>query len=166
RITSRRRQLRWGHYFCASAQRRHVRALRQQITSVERNKPIAFVVDSVHEVPCIAVRNPGLLEIGKQAFVDDLGNHGVRCHRTKPRVLLIPKTEDQVIVRNDLHFPSGLNENGVRCYSPAGELIGKIHIPETVANLCFGGQQRNRLYICGSTSLYAVYTSVQGALKP
>src|SRR5262249_9793269 len=47
-----------------------------------------------------------------------------------------------------------------------GELIGKIHIPETVANLCFGGQQRNRLYICGSTSLYAVYTSVQGAMKP
>jgi gluconolactonase len=58
------------------------------------------------------------------------------------------------------------NENGVRCYSPAGQLIGKIHIPETVANLCFGGQQRNRLYICGSTSLYAVYTSVQGAMKP
>jgi len=58
------------------------------------------------------------------------------------------------------------NENGVRCYTPGGELLGKIHIPETVANLCFGGQQRNRLYICGSTSLYAVYTSVQGALKP
>jgi gluconolactonase len=58
------------------------------------------------------------------------------------------------------------SEDGVRCYSPAGELVGKIHIPETVANLCFGGQQRNRLYICGSTSLYAVYTSVQGAMKP
>ena len=58
------------------------------------------------------------------------------------------------------------NEDGVRCYTPDGELLGKIHIPETVANLCFGGQQRNRLYICGSTSLYAVYTSVQGAMKP
>jgi gluconolactonase len=58
------------------------------------------------------------------------------------------------------------NEDGVRCYSPEGELLGKIHIPETVANLCFGGQQRNRLYICGSTSLYAVYTSAQGAMKP
>jgi len=58
------------------------------------------------------------------------------------------------------------NEDGVRCYSPEGELLGKIHIPETVANLCFGGQQRNRLYICGSTSVYALYTSVQGALKP
>jgi gluconolactonase len=58
------------------------------------------------------------------------------------------------------------NEDGVRCYTPDGDLLGKIHIPETVANLCFGGQQRNRLYICGSTSLYAVYTSAQGALKP
>ena len=58
------------------------------------------------------------------------------------------------------------NEDGVRCYTPDGDLLGKIHIPETVANLCFGGQQRNRLYICGSSLLYAVYTSVQGAMKP
>jgi gluconolactonase len=58
------------------------------------------------------------------------------------------------------------NEDGVRCYAPDGDLLGKIHIPETVANLCFGGTYRNRLYICGSTSLYAVYTSVQGAMKP
>jgi sugar lactone lactonase YvrE len=40
----------------------------------------------------------------------------------------------------------------------------QIHVPETVANLCFGGPQRNRLYICGSSSLYAVYTSVCRAL--
>jgi len=58
------------------------------------------------------------------------------------------------------------SEDGVRCYDPDGDLLGKIHIPETVANLCFGGMQRNRLYICGSTSLYAVYTSAKGALKP
>ena len=58
------------------------------------------------------------------------------------------------------------SNDGVRCYTPEGDLLGKIHIPETVANLCFGGQQRNRLYICGSTSLYAVYTSAQGAQKP
>jgi gluconolactonase len=58
------------------------------------------------------------------------------------------------------------NEDGVRCYNPAGDLLGKIHIPETVANLSFGGMFRNRLYICGSTSLYAVYTSATGAMKP
>ena len=57
-------------------------------------------------------------------------------------------------------------EDGVRCYAPDGDLVGKIHIPETCANLCFGGRFRNRLYICGSTSLYAVYTGTQGATKP
>jgi sugar lactone lactonase YvrE len=60
---------------------------------------------------------------------------------------------------------AGVIRKRTACAATRGKL-GKIHIPETVANLCFGGQQRNRLYICGSTSLYAVYTSVQGAMKP
>jgi gluconolactonase len=57
-------------------------------------------------------------------------------------------------------------EDGVRCYSPAGELLGKIHLPETCANLVFGGPLRNRLYICASTSVYACYVNTQGALVP
>jgi gluconolactonase len=57
-------------------------------------------------------------------------------------------------------------EDGVRCYSPQGELLGRIHLPETPANLTFGGPLRNRLYICASTSLYACYVNTQGALKP
>ena len=77
--------------------------------------------------------------------------------------------EDRVAQRGRVWCSVGwgdANEDGVRCYTPSGDLLGKIHIPETVANLCFGGMQRNRPYICGSTSLYAVYTSEQGALKP
>ncbi|MGO8916240.1 MAG: SMP-30/gluconolactonase/LRE family protein [Stellaceae bacterium] len=57
-------------------------------------------------------------------------------------------------------------EDGVRCYSPAGELLGKIHLPETCANLVFGGPLRNRLYICASTSVYGCYVNTQGALLP
>jgi gluconolactonase len=57
-------------------------------------------------------------------------------------------------------------EDGVRCYSPAGELLGKIHLPETCANLVFGGRLHNRLYICASTSVYACYVNTQGAAKP
>ena len=34
-----------------------------------------------------------------------------------------------------------------------GTLIGKIRIPEVVANLEFGGLKRNRLFICATTSL-------------
>jgi gluconolactonase len=54
-------------------------------------------------------------------------------------------------------------EDGVRCFAPDGTLLGKIHTPETVANLAFGGVLRNRLYICASTSLYALYVNTQGA---
>ncbi|QRM57766.1 SMP-30/gluconolactonase/LRE family protein [Sinorhizobium sp. BG8] len=54
--------------------------------------------------------------------------------------------------------------DGVHCISPDGTLIGKISIPEVVANLCFGGRKRNRLFICGTTSLYSVYVNASGAL--
>jgi gluconolactonase len=52
--------------------------------------------------------------------------------------------------------------DGVHCLSADGTLIGKIHIPELVANVCFGGPKLNRLFICGTTSLYAVYLNVNG----
>jgi gluconolactonase len=57
-------------------------------------------------------------------------------------------------------------EDGVRCYAPSGDLIGKIHLPETCANLCFGGKKRNRLFMVASTSVYATYVETQGALMP
>jgi gluconolactonase len=56
--------------------------------------------------------------------------------------------------------------DGVHCYTPAGQLLGKILVPEIVANVCFGGFKRNRLYICGTTSLYAVLTHVNGCQVP
>ncbi len=52
--------------------------------------------------------------------------------------------------------------DGVHCFLPDGTLIGKIHIPELVANVCFGGPRRNRLFICGCTSLYSVFLAVNG----
>jgi gluconolactonase len=53
--------------------------------------------------------------------------------------------------------------DGVHCYDPDGTLIGKILVPENVANVIFGGPKRNRLYICATTSLYAVMLHVNGA---
>ncbi len=52
--------------------------------------------------------------------------------------------------------------DGVHCYSPDGVLLGKILIPEFVANVTFGGIKRNRLFICGTTSLYSVYVTANG----
>ena len=56
--------------------------------------------------------------------------------------------------------------DGVHCYAPDGTLLGKIKIPEVVANLTFGGPRKNRLFITATSSLYAVYVAVTGAQVP
>jgi gluconolactonase len=53
--------------------------------------------------------------------------------------------------------------DGVHCYDPDGTLIGKVLVPEGVANVAWGWPKRNRLYICATTSLYAVLLAVNGA---
>ncbi len=52
--------------------------------------------------------------------------------------------------------------DGVHCYAPDGTLIGKVLVPEVTANVAFGGPKRNRLYICGTTSLYAIMVQTNG----
>ena len=52
--------------------------------------------------------------------------------------------------------------DGVHCYHPDGALLGKVKVPELVSNVCFGGPKLNRLFICGTTSLYSVYLAVNG----
>jgi gluconolactonase len=52
--------------------------------------------------------------------------------------------------------------DGVHCFAPDGTLIGKILLPEVVANVCFGGPKRNRLFICATTSIFALYVNARG----
>ncbi len=44
--------------------------------------------------------------------------------------------------------------DGIHCYAPEGALLGKILVPEVVANLCFGGPEGRTLFITATTSLY------------
>jgi gluconolactonase len=57
----------------------------------------------------------------------------------------------------------GEGYDGVHVFAPDGQRIGMILLPEICANVCFGGRRRNRLFMCGSQSLYAVYLEAQGA---
>lgn len=52
--------------------------------------------------------------------------------------------------------------DGVMIFTPAGDRIGHVHLPERCANVCFGGRQRNRLFMAASRSLYALYVNTQG----
>ena len=56
--------------------------------------------------------------------------------------------------------------DGVHCYSPSGELLGKVRVPEVVANVTFGGPRKNRLFIAGATSLYSIYLACRGIQTP
>ena len=57
-------------------------------------------------------------------------------------------------------------QDGVHCIAPDGALIGKILLPEHVANLTFGGRKRNRLFITAASSLYSLFVGTRGALRP
>ncbi len=56
----------------------------------------------------------------------------------------------------------GPGYDGVAVFTPEGDKLGHIHLPEGAANLCFGGVKRNRLFITASQSIYALYVEAQG----
>ncbi|MEW1804815.1 SMP-30/gluconolactonase/LRE family protein [Pseudarthrobacter sp. NPDC080039] len=53
--------------------------------------------------------------------------------------------------------------SSVRIYSPSFELLHTMEVPETVANLCFGGPDGRDLYITATTSLYRIRTTTTDA---
>ncbi len=61
---------------------------------------------------------------------------------------------------------AGKDTNGVHCFAPDGTLIGRIHLPEPCANLCFGGLKKNRLFMTAGQSLYALYVEARGSQAP
>ncbi|PLL14108.1 gluconolactonase [Tabrizicola sp. TH137] len=56
--------------------------------------------------------------------------------------------------------------DGVHCIAPDGRLLGKILVPETVSNICFGGRAKHRLFITATTSLYSVILNRKGLQTP
>jgi len=66
----------------------------------------------------------------------------------------------RVDVHGNLWMSSG---DGVRCHASDGTLLGRVVIPESVANVCFGGPKLNRLFVCGTTSLYSVFLNTRAA---
>jgi gluconolactonase len=66
----------------------------------------------------------------------------------------------RVDVHGNLWLSAG---DGVHCVAADGSLLGKILIPEPVANVCFGGPKLNRLFICATSSLYSVFLNTRTA---
>lgn len=56
--------------------------------------------------------------------------------------------------------------DGVHCFAPDGRLLGKVRVPETVSNVCFGGRAKHVLYITATTSVYSVALTRRGVQWP
>jgi gluconolactonase len=61
---------------------------------------------------------------------------------------------------------AGALAGGVHCYHAEGTLLGRIRVPETVANITFGGPRNNRMFIAATTGVYSLMLSVTGARRP
>jgi gluconolactonase len=53
-------------------------------------------------------------------------------------------------------------KKAIDVFSPNGDLIASVSVPEQPANVCFGGENRDQLYITARTSLYRIGTNQKG----
>lgn len=56
--------------------------------------------------------------------------------------------------------------HGAQVFAPNGLLVATLHLPESGANLCFGGSEGQTLFVTARTSLYAVDTLARAAGRP
>jgi len=105
---------------------------------------------------------------------DDSRPHHVRALKVKDGKKL---GQNRVVAVIDAKVPDGLRVDtegllwisagdGIHCYRPDGTRLGRVLVPETVANLTFGGFGKSRMFICASTSLYAIETARTGVQTP
>jgi gluconolactonase len=105
---------------------------------------------------------------------DPFGNHQLRAYDvidgtwlTNSRIFAVinPGIPDgfRLDIHGYLYISSG---DSIQVYSPAGELLGKIMVPERIANCTFGGPDKNRLFIAANSSIYAIDLNTTGVQKP
>ena len=88
-----------------------------------------------------------------------------KLHNGRPFYTIAPGISDGLRCDEDGRVWSSAGD-GVHCIDPDGTLLGKILTGATVSNLCFGGRNRSRLFMCVSHQLMAIYTNVRGVQRP
>lgn len=76
-----------------------------------------------------------------------------------------PGYADGICVDEEGHVWSSAGD-GVHCIAPDGHRLGRLRTPQRVANLCFGGEHCNRLFICAWTAMYAIHVNTRGVQHP
>lgn len=103
---------------------------------------------------------------GKTLYVADIEDRKIWRYDILPdgslenKTYFAPHGSDGMTIdnRGNIYLTMGK----VWVYSPEGELISEIEVPESPSNLCFGGEERNILFITARTSVYTLKMNVKG----
>ena len=104
---------------------------------------------------------------GKQLYIADIGANKTYKYSINPDGMLSNKTlfteqgSDGMTIDNKGNIY--LTGDGVTVYNQAGKKI--LHIPINqpwTANVCFGGANKNILFITASTAVYTLLMNVKG----
>ena len=103
----------------------------------------------------------------RKIFAFDISSDGLELTNQRELIDAGQGTPDgfRVDVHGNLWCGWGMGSDeldGVRIFTPQGEAIGHIALPERCANVCFGGRYRNRLFMAASHGLYSLYVNTQG----
>ena len=105
----------------------------------------------------------------RKIFAFDISHDGLKLTNQREVIDAGQGTPDgfRVDVHGNLWCGWGMGSDeldGVRIFTPQGEAIGHIALPERCANVCFGGRYRNRLFMAASHGLYSLYVNTQGVI--
>lgn len=133
------------------------------VTDMEEPNGLAFSPDEsvMYVADSSAVRRP-----------EGVGNRHVRAYRVEPDGNSVRCANGRTLFEIPSGIPDGFrideaghiwcsSGDGVHLYTPQGEHIGHVPVPEVVANLCFGGADGRDLYIAATTSIYHLRTKVR-----
>ena len=104
---------------------------------------------------------------GKYLYVADMGKHATYRYDVNKdgtlsnKQLFVNEASDGMTIDNRGNIY--LTGNGVIVYNATGEKIEHIKVPEKwTANVCFGGKDKNILFITASKSVYIIPTLLKG----
>lgn len=135
----------------------------QKVYYLPNGKKEAVVVDDDLMQPNGIVGTPD----GKFLYVADIRASKTYKYEIKAdgslsnRQLYVSQGSDGMTIDNQGNIY--LSGKGVTVYSPSGEKIQTIPVPSRwVGNICFGGKNRNTLFITASESVYTLEMQVKG----
>lgn len=103
---------------------------------------------------------------GKTLYVADINDRKIWKYTIQPdgtlsdRTFFAPEGSDGMTINQQGNIY--LTMDKVWVYSPQGELIAEIEVPEHPSNVCFGGEERDILFITARTSVYTLKMNTKG----